>query len=151
MFVNKKKLYKFIDLPNISVAISGQIVECWVCSSLISPTGGGGRRVTVHRTKGQLQITQSGARQSTSRCTPGPPRPLSARAHLRPLHQSIGNPYPTATVVNDGFYITPGFLICCSNENDYRVAFSGVETMTLEIICVMYYFLQLCCSLNIIV
>lgn len=98
-------------MPNISVAISGQIVECWVCSSLTSPTGGGGRRVTVHRTKGQLQITQSEARQSTSRCTPGPPRPLSARALLRPLHQSIGNPYPTATVVNDGFYITPGLYI----------------------------------------
>lgn len=41
--------------------------------------GGGGRRVTAHRTKGQLQITQAGARQSMSRCTPGRFAPRRAR------------------------------------------------------------------------
>lgn len=76
----------------------------------MSPAGGG-RRAPVHRTKGQLQITQSGARQSTSRCTPAnrpPPRTSPGRPSPRtfPPHSiSIGNPYPTA--VNDGFYITP--------------------------------------------
>ncbi|CAG9585419.1 unnamed protein product [Danaus chrysippus] len=52
----------------------------------------GGPRAPVHRTKGQLQITQSGARQSTSRCTPANRRPP-----LRtPLPAGTPAPHPPA-------------------------------------------------------
>lgn len=108
--------------------ISGQqqFLKRWgVCTAVAvcraGPSRGGGRRVTVHRTKGQLQITQSGARQSTSRCTPGSPAPRPAPPRNTPSGTRL-RPLPLHWMAVFASLRFKCSLICCYNENDYTVA-----------------------------
>lgn len=120
-------LIKFIDLTKNMFTFLFQVNSKFSngrgCSSLVAPTSEGGKRVTVHHTKGQLQITQAGPRQSTSRCIPGP-APRSRASLLLHREPVSGAPPPRTTV----FAMLPSqigrsrlFSVRWANENDYTL------------------------------